>query len=90
MVLPEDACNHLNNHLRVMLSKRAEHYSPVARMQHRMVEATIAQLIEYPEKLSEGDPDRVIVAVLHKVALGLLHPTGSAATVLHDQLEAAE
>lgn len=90
MVLPENACNHLNYDLRVMLSKRAEHYSPLVRMRHRMVEATIAQLIEYPDKLSDGDPDRVVFAVLHKIAVGLLHPTASGATIPEHQLEAAE
>ncbi len=83
MIRPDDACSDLQNNLldnqrcdndlRTVLARRAEHYSPAPRMQRRIVEATIARLIDAPEQLSKGDPDQVLFAVLHQVAVDLLH-----------------
>jgi len=83
MVLPNYACGRTVNDgfdrdpvdedLRTMLGKRAEHYTPALRIRQRIVEATIARLIEYPGQLSLGDPDRAMFLVLHKVAQRILY-----------------
>ncbi|WP_079211158.1 hypothetical protein [Brucella pituitosa] len=100
MVLPDDACSHLekklldnqrcDNDLRTLLARRAEHYSPATRMQKRIVEATIARLIDAPEQLSRGDPDRVLFAVLHQVAADLLHMSTPVFSFQDIQVEAAQ
>ncbi|MBD7991781.1 hypothetical protein [Ochrobactrum quorumnocens] len=102
MVLPDDARGYSNidhhdidhfdhdQDLRRMIGKRAEHYSPVMRIRQRIVEATIARLIDYPEQLSQGDPDRVVFVVLHKVALGILCDQRRASKTANGYVEAAE
>ncbi|MBO1026699.1 hypothetical protein [Brucella pseudogrignonensis] len=100
MVLPNHACSHLeddlldnsliDNDLCLMLGRRAEHYSPGRRMQNRIVEATIARLIDSPQQLSEGDPDRVLFAVLHQVAVDLLQMPIPLLGFPEDAAEAAE
>ena len=100
MVLPHHACGRTVNDrldrdpveedLRTMLGKRAEHYTPALRMRQRIVEVTIAGLIEYPEQLSLGDPDRVMFLVLHKVAQRILYDHSQAFTTPNGIIEAAE